>query len=416
MSLIKGFPNKNSYDSYGVAFNPSRPLSGKRVNGDIGLELEIEGKKLPQQEDLDDFKSSKLGRRWVTHTDGSLRNGGLEYVLDAPCDETEVEELVGGLFKIFDNKSSTLNLTQRTSTHVHINVSKLRANVLTSYLVLWYIFEEALVNWCGEQRAGNLFCLRSKDSAFIPDQWAKALASGSFRFANDYKYSSLNLGAFTRFGSFEFRALRGAENPELVIKWSKFLLSLRKEAETTFDNPYIIAEKLSEQGPDGVFVDICNRHGIKEFCEEILSHPDNSESFNSMCWNGFRNVQKIIYEVRWDTILDKCREAYVPDPFDIKPIKAKSRVRIEPVIPATTARWWHCSNQQAEEYFGFPGAEGQPEGMIYRNLIDLTAPPGSSFRYDLRVHNGRWQYAKSAGDVNEDEVETEERDEPEDID
>lgn len=310
-NLLRGFPKKEKDN---IKFRVNKPLVTKAVKGDVGLELEVEGRGLPDQDALSDLASSTLKRRWAVHTDGSLRNGGLEYVLDQPCLQEEVPELVEGLFKIFDTNKTKLDLSQRTSTHVHINVSTLKANILTSYLSLWYIFEEALVNWCGEQRAGNLFCLRAKDTSFIPDQWAKALNTGVFKFPNDYKYSSLNLGAFSRFGSFEFRSLRGAESPELVIKWVNLLMALRKEAETEFDNPSVIVERLSGEGPDTLFMEICRKHNLEDFATEILELPENAD-FNRMCWNGFRNIQKIIYEINWDSVIDKCREPYVPDPF-----------------------------------------------------------------------------------------------------
>jgi len=311
-NLLKGFPKKECNEQ--LNFRPNKPISGKSVKGDVGLELEVEGTRLPGEALISEFSSSKLGRRWTVHPDGSLRNGGLEYVLDQPCLEEEVPEMVEALFKIFDVNKTKLDLTQRTSTHVHINVSSMRANTLTSYLVLWYIFEEALINWCGESRAGNLFCLRGKDSSFISEQWSSALQNGSFKFPNDYKYSSLNLGAFSRFGSFEFRALRGCESPRLVIEWTKLLMALRKEAETIYDNPSRIVEVMSAESPDMMFRNFCDKYDLTDFCDEVLSLPENAD-FNKMCWNGFRGIQKIIYEVNWDKIIDKCREKYVPNPF-----------------------------------------------------------------------------------------------------
>lgn len=338
--LIKGFPSSAGHE---VSFQPNKPIFGKIVKGDVGLELEVEGKRLPSQEDVSTFKSSTLGRVWTVHNDGSLRNGGLEYVLDAPCLEEEVPEMVEGLFKIFDVNKTKLDFNQRTSTHVHINVSHMKANHLTSFLVLWYIFEEALLNWCGETRAGNLFCLRSKDSSFIPEQWRDSLSSGHFKFSNDYKYSSLNLGAFSRFGSFEFRGLRGCEEPSLVIQWSSLLMALRKEAETTLDNPPLIVERMSGEGPDSLFQSLCDKYHLGDFAKEILSLEANQD-FNKMCWEGFRNIQSIIYEVDWNKIIDKSRETYIRDPFaKEKPSSAKIRVGTlrggPPELVRPTTRW-----------------------------------------------------------------------------
>jgi len=433
VNLLKGFPKKEQSP---VKFRVNKALAAKAVKGEVGLELEIEGKRLPEQNDLDDFTSSTLKRRWVVHTDGSLRNGGLEYVLDQPCLQTEVPELVEGLFKIFDTQKTKLDLTQRTSTHVHINVSTLKANVLTSYLALWYVFEEALINWCGEARAGNLFCLRSKDSSFIPDQWSKALNTGVFKFPNDYKYSSINLGAFSRFGSFEFRSLRGAENPDLVIKWVDFLCALRKEAETAFDNPSVIVEKMSAEGPDVMFSEICRKYNLEDFASEVLNLSENAD-FNQMCWNGFRSIQKIIYEINWNSVIDKCREPYVPDPFkkekksffDMPPeavrpigtVRTRPRQAIDPFadrpVPAPVHEdepeedveveddeplwrdeiegqpWNPLNNAIVASAWGIGAAEGFPNGYRLASVRRL----GNGMIDDLKVVHGQWYYRTVRG-------------------
>jgi len=353
-NLLKGFPKKETSEY--LNFKPNKPISGKSVKGDVGLELEMEGTRLPNEANVSSFSSSKLGRRWTVHPDGSLRNGGVEYVLDQPCLEEEVPEMVDALFKVFDVNKTTLDLTQRTSTHVHINVSSMRANTLTSYLVLWYIFEEALVNWCGESRAGNLFCLRGKDSSFIPEQWASALKNGSFKFPNDYKYSSLNLGAFSRFGSFEFRSLRGCESPKLVIDWTRLLMALRKEAETEYDNPSRIVEIMSAESPDMMFRNLCDKYSLTDFCDEVLNLPENID-FNKMCWNGFRNIQKIIYEINWDKIIDKCREKYVPNPFASEKTKKATVVRDMP----GGLRWLQPNEVPAFRAAPMPRMENEPD-------------------------------------------------------
>lgn len=112
---------------------------------------------------------SKFSTFWNIHNDGSLRSpdgitpGGREYVLASPAPREEVRPLLDQLFKTFDDTGARIILSNRTSTHVHINISDLKINQIVSFMVLWNVFEEALVNWCGEERVGNLFCLRTKD-------------------------------------------------------------------------------------------------------------------------------------------------------------------------------------------------------------------------------------------------------------
>ncbi len=382
---LKGFPKS----SKGVKFKPNKPISTKRVRGDIGLELEIEGSNLARDVDLTEVRASESGAYWTIHPDGSLRNGGLEYTLSGPCFKKEVPDLVEGLFKAFETRKTKLDLTNRTSTHVHVNVSDLKANALTSYIILWSIFEEALVNWCGDQRKGNLFCLRSKDSTYTSTAWGNAIRTGKFSFTNDYKYMGLNLGAFSRFGSFEFRTLRGAENPKLVIDWVNILLALKEEARTIFDNPYVIAEILSAQGPDGLFTNICEKHELMGFCDEVMKLEDNVD-FNTMCLQGFRNSQSIVYEIDWNSIIDKCREEYIFNPFEkgTNPDPLGDILRAAPGPPLQPAvdNGRFITNLTAIAEFHVIAAREYPEGINMRNQISSI----DGNRYRLSVRGGVW--------------------------
>ena len=110
----KGFDS----DRYGIEVNA--PVSGKgNIPGEVGLELELEASNnLPPRVD-----TNVKGVGWVAHADGSLRHGGLEYTLSAPCPREDVEPLLYGLFDEIKAYKTKLKLSTRCSTHVHVNVS-----------------------------------------------------------------------------------------------------------------------------------------------------------------------------------------------------------------------------------------------------------------------------------------------------
>ena len=84
-------------------------------NGEVGLEIEVEGSRLV----------NVLGSYWAVHQDGSLRpnNGGeaLEYVLQKPTARDNVYKFLVYLEKKLQANNAIINPSPRTSVHVHLN-------------------------------------------------------------------------------------------------------------------------------------------------------------------------------------------------------------------------------------------------------------------------------------------------------
>jgi hypothetical protein len=269
----------------------------------IGIEVEIEGINLPVE---------GIPDRWKVVRDGSLR-GGLEYILREPCGEMEYKPYIRALFDSLCE--AEIKLSNRCSTHVHINCSGMRANEQTSFVALWTVFEKPLIRWCGDSRVGNLFCLSNDDTnGFNTNQWYNALKSGVFDFSNHYKYSALNLGSYNKLGTFEIRCMRGVDSPEPLLPWVAILLQLKKEAMTTYRNPVLLGRDLSELGAKNLFRDICDRAGIGEFGEEVISLSGEGE-FESDCLDAFRECQASVYALDWGALEEEIYRQYVEDPF-----------------------------------------------------------------------------------------------------
>lgn len=308
-------------------------LPGQRLNTpvitdnglqDVGIELELEGVNLPSQGYFDKVKAPS-GARWERKADGSLRNGW-EYVLTSPCKKDEITPLVQGFYNVLDSNKTRLKLSNRCSTHVHINMGGLKINEVTAMVALWYTFETSLIAWCGESRKTNHFCLSHKDSPQIANVWNSYLKTGKMSFSG-CKYSALNPKTLTTFGSLEFRCMGGAEKAEDVIKWSKLLLAMRDYAKQNYQNLYDIASSLSERGPEEILKDILTED--EPFFDEIME-VNRDNNFTSDCMEGFRSFQKNILEFPWEEVMEEIASVYVPDPFQ-KPLKkAPSTRRIRP--------------------------------------------------------------------------------------
>ena len=301
----------------------SKAVVPKSVPGDIGLELEIEGQGLPTGGFLERIVGPRSRASWDIHQDGSLRGESAEYVLNTPCYVEEVEGLVFDLYKVFESRRSTLDLSNRCSTHVHVNVGGLKINELTSVLALWSTFEEALINWCGEERKTNHFCLGGKDSSQVIDSWHGALQGGGFNFQDGMKYAALNIRTLRTIGSFEFRCMRADQNPLPIVDWAKTILSLRNYSQKNFQNPQDIASRLSEYGGTQLLGQILQEGGCSpDFLDQILSVEENHD-FDRMALRGLRRAQLIVGGLPWHLLLPEIQKVSILDPFMDQP-KMKS--------------------------------------------------------------------------------------------
>jgi hypothetical protein len=194
-------------------------LFGLRTNphkNRIGLEIEVEGTGIPAP----DWSS----RYWKIVPEGSLRNGH-EFVTGAQCTinnlPTYLEDLKAGL------KGAKLDLSIRTSTHLHVNVANFTIEEVYAVISAFYLVEDTLVRSQGKPRMGNLFCLRSKDAEGIFDILINQISSGiHLQIEPNLRYGALNLNALSKFGSVEFRFMKAMTDTDLLRLWTENLHGL----------------------------------------------------------------------------------------------------------------------------------------------------------------------------------------------
>ncbi len=302
---------------------PERPMFKKSTPGDIGIEIEVEGRNLPNR-----IAEVVNGVSWTVHNDGSLR-GGLEYVLSNPCRIGDVPELINNLWQGLTRDGVRLNNSNRTSTHVHVNIQGMKINSLTSYFLLWIVYEQAFIRWCGKARTSNHFCLSNQDCAnFLGENWLDSLKNGGFGCPADYRYSALNLNAMTKFNSFEFRCLDGITDPVRVINWIKLLWALREEATGNMKSPAYLVNVLSEMSPFTYLEDIFHRHELDmEFFQQIVAPYQSYREFNSECFTSFRDVQEICFAIDWDNWKEDFEKEFYENPFSNEAFQPAPRPR-----------------------------------------------------------------------------------------
>jgi hypothetical protein len=213
------------------------------LEGEVGIEVELEGEGLPTN--IAKGKFSKAF--WNIEGDGSLRGPSAEYVLRSPIPRGSVNEALTQLYSKLQYDS--LLDSGRAGVHIHINVRDLNLPQLYSFILLYLVFENVLVKYCGEDREGNLFCLRASDAEYLLFMVHKLLRRHRLNeIGGDVvRYSSINLSAIRKYGSLEFRAMRSPVAADVIETWAKLLLCL-KDAALRYNSPREIVQGVSELG------------------------------------------------------------------------------------------------------------------------------------------------------------------------
>lgn len=259
------------------------------VAGDLGIEIEVEGSRLPLCEHY-----------WINEKDGSLK--GLEtreYVLAKPSSLDMVKKALDYLDKLYITSKTKVDDSVRAGVHVHVNCQKLTMTQLFTFMALYFTLENVLTKWCGQSREGNLFCLRASDAEGVLTQIKNGIVTKRWRdtFGRDkLRYAAMNVKALATYGSLEFRAMRGTRDLDLVYLWASVLLGLREKS-MEFENPTKIIEQFSVLGPTGFMKEVLGDNYKHFVCEEQ----------EEMLWEGVRNAQDIAYCVQWNKYEPKVR-------------------------------------------------------------------------------------------------------------
>src|SRR3990172_9397067 len=109
----------------------------KRTAGDVGVEIEVEGRNLPYTE-----------KYWKREADGSLRGPeNAEYVLRKPATLTQLKMALKSLAIDYRASEAKVDESVRAGVHVHVNVQHMNMVEVYNFITLYLILEELLTKY-----------------------------------------------------------------------------------------------------------------------------------------------------------------------------------------------------------------------------------------------------------------------------
>lgn len=207
----------NTFERGKVVQNPVKWVTDDAL---VGIEIEVENIKT----------HPGLSPHWIMKPDGSLRNNGMEFV-SIPLQVKQIQIAVESLYLNL-NACNSPDFSNRTSTHIHLNVRDMTRQQIETLIYMYCVFEKHFYSFAGHRRLNSIFCVpifRTNMLNSIPE----VLYSFSPVW---HKYCGLNLlplldhNGTPGFGTIEFRHLYGTNNPREVLDWINNILCLRKAA------------------------------------------------------------------------------------------------------------------------------------------------------------------------------------------
>lgn len=247
--------------------------------GDIGIELELEG------------RLASPNDPWVYKEEGSLRGGG-EYILASPVKLAGLKEALLTLQKTLDSCKPVISI--RCSTHIHVNINELTARQIWQFCLAYYLIEPLLMRTQPDKRVGNLFCLgmEQAEAIFLDIQQDFSKSERPFKsFSKERnRYAALNLVAIGKFGSVEFRFFDAITDTRIIESWSRLLYNLVKVASGIA--PMQLLKLYDELSPQEFLQMLLGEHA-----NLVLEKFPNSSRINQLIHTNYDYVYELAHDL-----------------------------------------------------------------------------------------------------------------------
>lgn len=229
--------NKPVGDYIKLSPDPTTKVSSTQLvsNSNVGIEIELEG--IPKSVYEHTFSY------WRIDNDGSLRDGGAEFVFRQPLAGIDVENALTEFSKYLSSLRVKPVTSDRTSVHVHLDIRDLTINQLFNLIVIYAFIEKPLMKMCGSSRMDNNYCvplykINSDNFLYrigrLNDE--RQFTDGVYSFGESERYSACNLASIAKYGSIEFRGLHGTYDTTEILDWINIILMIKQAAISVEDS------------------------------------------------------------------------------------------------------------------------------------------------------------------------------------
>jgi hypothetical protein len=214
----------------------------------VGIEIEVEN----LQGD-----SGAAYPQWTVHEDHSLRNG-IEFVTSGPVGG----KLLTSTIRKFFQCGFKYDMTPRTSTHIHVNASDagMTMDQFRNLFVIMYLIEPAVFRWADENRKWCGYCSPLTDmdplrivSILSENKNERQFIQSVQGTGNHDRYYGLNVAAFHKHGTLEFRYFPCTDSEAQLTEWVKFVLYVKAAAQR-FDSPSDLLKTVSTRAGLSAFL------------------------------------------------------------------------------------------------------------------------------------------------------------------
>lgn len=322
----------------------------EKVEADLGIEIEVEGESLP----------SRVGELWRVDRDGSLRGESYEYV-SKPIKYNQLTPTLNQLKDAYRRAGSVVHESIRAGVHVHRNVQDFTPVQLFNLSISYFAIEDLLMKWAGESREGNHFCLRAKDGEFVLFQLQRVADTRSIKHLNTdtIRYCSLNLFSLFKYGTVEFRGMRGTANLDAIKLWTEMVYALTENSKRFLD-PLDIIMSMSGSGEDSFLRTLLPDH------HALLTYP----GYESTIRDSIRRLQFIANTTNWSEFESKIKVKPVSKNLDLGANLDGHRIALDVEVLDRIQR------QLIDQPLMWAAAENpRPEGRRLRGFANVPVPP-----------------------------------------
>lgn len=188
----------------------------------VGVEIEIENVQMHPEP----VRQTRLMEMWHTKPDGSLRNGGIEFVSVYGATAADVMTYL----PVLHAAMVTSEVSFRCGLHIHVDVTQFTMPELYRVFMVYTIMEKILFAVSG-QRGENRFCRPVQDSVTSvancmhyghASDWSKFIDAA----CHGTKYLAMNVRTLGQFGTLEFRHHHGTIDSTQLGQWLTILLDM----------------------------------------------------------------------------------------------------------------------------------------------------------------------------------------------